>query len=145
MYDYLYINTNLQLCAFKEKKFNLRFYQNKKEILDDNAYKWLLFNDTSIKFIIIDIDFKECSLNELFKKLEKKPTWLLETEKGFHACYALKSTIKMSNFKAILWAKNIKEALTLELKGDIQGSHRLSGIWRNTLAHNFLCSLEVFE
>ena len=50
----------------------------------------------------------------------------------------------MNNDIQIDTAKKIKENLTALLKGDIAGSHRLTGYWRNPLTHESIINLKVY-
>jgi len=103
-----------------------------------------------ISILIFDDDDTEIeNINKyedfLKSKLGTVPTFITKTKKGFHFGLTLKNPIfKYTSMEQInlssdyLAAKEIKKSITTLINGDIQGSHRMIGIWRNPLLHEFL-------
>ncbi|WP_323590377.1 replication initiation protein [Aliarcobacter butzleri] len=118
-----------------------------------NKYKFINFNTKDrISFLIFDIDkFEDKTAKEHFKNIFNfleyitdniglEPTYILETNKGFHFAYHLKNHIFTHQRKALKYVMDIKVAITRLLKCDEIASHRLYGVWRNPLLHNFYFS-----
>jgi hypothetical protein len=110
--------------------------------------KFINFNTHSrISIMVFDIDkvgdqtaldyYKniEGLLSFIVEKIALEPTYILETQKGFHFGYHLKNHIFTHQAKALEYLKNIKKALTELLGCDSNASHRLNGVWRNPLLH----------
>ncbi len=110
--------------------------------------KFINFNTHSrISIMVFDIDkvgdqtaldyYKniEGLLSFIVEKTGLEPTYILETQKGFHFGYHLKNHIFTHQPKALEYLKNIKKALTELLGCDSNASHRLNGVWRNPLLH----------
>ncbi len=65
-----------------------------------------------------------------------EPTYIIETDKGFQFGFILDTPIyKNANNDLYEIAKGIKAVATNAIDGDVAGSHRLIGIWRNPLVH----------
>lgn len=118
-----------------------------------NKYKFINFNSKEqISFLIFDIDkFEDKTAKEYFKNIYNfleyitdnigiEPTYILETNKGFHFAYHLKNHIFTHQRKALKYVMDIKVAITRMLKCDEIASHRLYGVWRNPLLHDFYFS-----
>lgn len=118
-----------------------------------NKYKFINFNTKDrISFLIFDIDkFEDKTAKEYFKNIYNfldfitdniglEPSYILETNKGFHFAYHLKNHIFTNQRKALKYVMDIKVAITRLLKCDEIASHRLYGVWRNPLLHNFYFS-----
>mgnify|MGYP003508982705 FL=1 len=121
----------------------------------DNC-KFINFNsDTQISFMIFDIDkFEDKTAKEYFKnidgffeyltdKIGLEPTYILETQNGFHFAYHLKNHIFTHQPKALNYLISIKQAITNFLKCDSIASNRLSGVWRNPLLHTHYYSAQI--
>lgn len=129
-----------------------------KELSNINEYetykalekcKFINFNTNErVSFLVFDIDiFNNTNAIEYFKNIDNfldyitdniglEPTYVLETQKGFHFAYHLKNHLYTAQKKALEYATNIKKAITLKLKCDVKASNRLNGVWRNPLLHN---------
>ena len=70
------------------------------------------------------------------EKIGLAPTYILETEKGFHFAYHLKNHIFTHQPKALNYLTLIKRGITQILNCDERASHRLNGVWRNPLLHS---------
>ena len=109
--------------------------------------KFIFFNSKVIKYLVIDIDDRNTFGNkyEIFEFLADYnivPTWILETDKGYHIGYILKNAIPFNNIKAVEYAKDTLKKLSLLLGGD-SNALRLRGRFRNPLLHNtFYTNLE---
>ncbi|NUW28674.1 replication initiation protein [Aliarcobacter butzleri] len=121
-----------------------------------NKYKFINFNSKDrISFLIFDIDkFEDKTAKEYFKNIYNfleyitdnigiEPTYILETNKGFHFAYHLKNHIFTHQRKALKYVMDIKVAITRLFKCDEIASHRLYGVWRNPLLHNFYFSQKI--
>ena len=110
--------------------------------------KFINFNSKErTSFMVFDIDTMEnITAKEYFKdikgfytyimeKIELAPTYILETEKGFHFAYHLKNHIFAHQPKALNYLNLIKRGITKVLTCDERASHRLNGVWRNPLLH----------
>jgi hypothetical protein len=102
--------------------------------------KFIFFNSQVIKFLIIDIDDKNTfpKMIDIFYFLADYnliPSWILETNKGYHLGYILKKAIPYSNQKAVEFAKDTLKKLSMLLGGD-PFALRLRGRFRNPLMHN---------
>lgn len=118
--------------------------------------KFINFNTQErISFMVFDIDtFENKTAKEHFKningfyefiseKIGLEPTFILETQKGFHFVYHLKNHIYTNQSKALKYLLDVKKAITELLKCDEIASHRLHGIWRNPLLHNYYYSKQI--
>ena len=118
-----------------------------------NEHLFINFNSKEqISFLVFDIDkFEDKTAKEHFKNIYNfleyivdnigiEPTYILETQKGFHFAYHLKNHIFTHQRKALKYVMDIKVAITRLLKCDEIASHRLYGVWRNPLLHNFYFS-----
>lgn len=114
-----------------------------------NTCKFINFNSKErISFMVFDIDTMEnMTAKEYFKdirglylhimeKIGLAPTYILETNKGFHFAYHLKNHIFTHQPKALNFLNLIKRGITKILNCDERASHRLSGVWRNPLLHS---------
>lgn len=121
-----------------------------------NKYKFINFNSKEqISFLIFDIDkFEDKTAKEYFKNIYNfldfitdniglEPSYILETNKGFHFAYHLKNHIFTHQRKALKYVMDIKVAITRLLRCDEIASHRLYGVWRNPLLHNFYFSQKI--
>ena len=100
-----------------------------------------------ISFMVFDIDTMEnMTAKQYFKdirglyvyimeKIGLAPTYILETNKGFHFAYHLKNHIFTHQPKALNYLSLIKRGITQILNCDERASHRLNGVWRNPLLH----------
>ncbi|MFW3354805.1 replication initiation protein [Aliarcobacter butzleri] len=129
---------------------NIYQYQTIKSL---NEHMFINFNSKEqISFLIFDIDkYEDKTAKEYFKNIFNfleyitsniglEPTYILETNKGFHFAYHLKNHIFTNQRKALKYVMDIKVAITRLLKCDEIASHRLYGVWRNPLLHNFYFS-----
>ena len=114
-----------------------------------NTCKFINFNSKErISFMVFDIDTMEnMTAKEYFKdirglylhiiqKIGLAPTYILETNKGFHFAYHLKNHIFTHQLKALNYLTLIKRGITKILNCDERASHRLNGVWRNPLLHS---------
>ena len=121
-----------------------------------NKYKFINFNTKDrISLLIFDIDkYEDKTAKEHFKNIYGfleyitdniglEPSYILETNKGFHFAYHLKNHIFTHQRKALKYVMDIKVAITRLLKCDEIASHRLHGVWRNPLLHNFYFSQKI--
>lgn len=121
-----------------------------------NKYKFINFNSKEqISFLVFDIDkYEDKTAKEYFKNIYNfldyitdnigiEPTYVLETNKGFHFAYHLKNHIFTNQRKALKYVMDIKVAITRMLKCDEIASHRLYGVWRNPLLHDFYFSQKI--
>ena len=132
---------------------NIYQYQTIKSL---NEHMFINFNSKEqISFLVFDIDkFEDKTAKEYFKNIYNflnyiidniglEPTFVTETNKGFHFAYHLKNHIFTHQRKALKYAMDIKVAITRLLKCDEIASHRLYGVWRNPLLHNFYFSQKI--
>lgn len=141
-----------KICGWSDRKsFDLRFKIPTKRALEKNL--WIEYNQSWLNTLIFDIDYKT-TLDEAINKcleLGIEPTWACTTTNGAHLAFALENIIKYEWEKPINYARDIKIALTSALQADVNGSHRLKGIWRNPLQakefyfSNLLYSLNDFK
>ena len=79
------------------------------------------------------------------------PTFTLKTDRGFHFGLILEKMIFRTHYNNsgktsdALIAAAIKKEITIKLNGDLAGSNRLIGIWRNPLMHDFIYSGNKFN
>lgn len=118
--------------------------------------KFINFNSKEqISFMVFDIDsykgqtaleyFKNINglVEHLYQTVGYLPTYALQTDKGFHFAYHLKNHVYTRHPKAVEYLISTKKAIA-ELTGcDIHGSHRLYGVWRNPLRHQFYYSGDI--
>ncbi len=132
---------------------NIYQYQTIKSL---NEHMFINFNSKEqISFLVFDIDkFEDKTAKEYFKNIYNflnyiidniglEPTFVTETNKGFHFAYHLKNHIFTKQRKALKYVMDIKVAITRLLKCDEIASHRLYGVWRNPLLHNFYFSQKI--
>lgn len=110
--------------------------------------KFINFNNSErISFMIFDIDkFEDKTALAYFEnidifleyvtdKIGYEPTYILETQKGFHFGYHLKNHIYTNQKKVLKYILDIKRVISDILKCDVIASNRLYGVWRNPLLH----------
>jgi len=127
-----------------------------KTIIALNKCKFINFNTSErISFMVFDIDsFKNKTALEYFKnidgflayiseKIGLEPSYILETQKGFHFAYHLKNHIYIKQKKALKYLLDVKRTITELLKCDEIASHRLHGVWRNPLLHTHYYSEQI--
>lgn len=118
-----------------KETFDIRIPVPSKMALD--RFRWLEYNQGWVNMLILDIDRPislEMAINECLA-IEFEPTWICKTDRGVHIAFTLTDRVDYSWKKAIKLARLIKEKLTTLLKADINGSHKLKGVWRNPLLH----------
>lgn len=126
---------NLSLGWNSKEDFNIRIPSHAKMVL--KHFKWVEYNQAWVNMLIFDID-RPMSLEDGIKlclDLEFEPTWICKTDRGIHIAYTLENSVSYEWKKAIKLARLIKERLTTLLKADVNGSHKLKGVWRNPLLH----------
>lgn len=137
------------------EKYSSNFYEysSAKSLRE---HKFINFNSsTQISFLVFDIDkFEDKTALEYFKNIDNfleyitnniglEPTYILETQKGFHFAYHLKNHIFTHQRKPFKYTMDIKRAITKYLKCDEIASHRLYGVWRNPLLHTCYYSHKI--
>lgn len=121
-----------------------------------NERKFINFNTKEqISFMVFDIDtyedktaleyFKNINnfLSYLYELIGYEPTFITQTQKGFHFAYHLKNHIFTHQKKALNYLKSVKEAITKLTKSDVKASNRLNGVWRNPLKHTHYYSKQI--
>lgn len=132
---------------------NIRVYKTVTALL---TCKFINFNSSHrVSFMVFDVDhhggmraidyFKEIDKlsDYILEKVGLEPTYILKTLKGFHFAYHLKNHVYMHQPKAVEYLRSIKIAITKLLGCDINGSHRLRGVWRNPLLHEHSYSEQI--
>jgi len=143
--DKLYLS-NLQSCNSKDE---LDYYIKPKNTLIALHDKFLRYGTKkATSFLIIDVDNINMSLEKYYKEVKyklggTKPNWICKTDKGFHIGFILDMPIWLNNDIKVKQAQEIKRDLTILLNGDIAGSHRLIGYWRNPLTHQSTLNLKL--
>lgn len=146
-------NLPARIKAGNEKHLsNIYEYKTFKAL---QSCKFINFNTKErISWMIFDIDHVgEITALEYFKningfseyaieKLGIEPTYVLQTQKGFHFAFHLKNHIYTNQQKPLEYLKAIKKAITALLGCDENASHRLNGIWRNPLLHDYYYSTQ---
>ena len=115
----------------------------KKNIIEKNEgikKKFIFFNSQVIKFLIVDIDNKKTFSNkyeilEFLSDYNIIPSWVLDSNKGYHVGFILKNAIPYNNKKAVDFARDTLKKLSLLLGGD-SNALRLKGRFRNPLLHD---------
>ncbi len=135
---------NIQSCQTKEQ---LEFYvkpKDKNEALHDNFIRYGTKHATS--FLIIDIDNIHTPINQYKQEVQSKlgltPNWITRTSKGYHIGFILEDTVFLSDTINQEKLIETKKAITSILNGDIAGSHRLIGYWRNPLTHTSIINTD---
>lgn len=136
-----------------KKKSNVLEYQT---VIALEKCKFININTKErISFLVFDIDkFEDKTAKEYFKnidglydfiseKIGLEPTYILETQKGFHFAYHLKNHIYTNQLKAFNYVIAIKQTITEILGCDTIASHKLYGVWRNPLLHNCYYSKQI--
>ena len=143
--DKLYLS-NLQSCNSKDE---LDYYIKPKDTLIALHDKFLRYGTKkATSFLIIDVDNINKPLEKYYKEVKYKlggtePNWICKTDKGFHIGFILDMPIWLNNDIKVKQAQEIKRDLTILLNGDIAGSHRLIGYWRNPLTHQSTLNLKI--
>lgn len=147
-------NLPSKIKAGNEKHLsNVLEYQT---IIALNKCKFININSNErISFLVFDIDkFGDKTAKEHFKninglyefiseKIGLEPTYILETQKGFHFAYHLKNHIYTNQKKALNYVIAIKQTITKILGCDEIASHKLYGVWRNPLLHPCYYSKQI--
>jgi hypothetical protein len=144
--EFLIMNLPKEIKVGTDKRNSNINFVNTKIALE--KYKYINFNSperTSI--MIFDIDkVGEVTAKEYFKSIDGlldfitekigfEPTYILETDKGYHFGYGLMNHVFTKDKKPTSILRKIKVALTQILGCDEAASHRLNGVWRNPLLH----------
>ncbi len=113
---------------------------NKIEKNEGIKKKFIFFNSQVIKFLIIDIDNKKTFENkfeiiEFLNDYNIIPSYVLDSNKGYHVGFILKKAIPLDNTKAVDFARDTLKKLSLLLGGD-SNALRLKGRFRNPLLHD---------
>jgi len=109
----------------------------------------------ALQILMFDIDRTggtvEAYHEHIFKTIGIYPTFTLKTDNGFHFGLMLDEIVWRTKYDSTVAtaeaqiASSIKESITLALNGDIHGSKRLIGIWRNPLLHNHVYTGNKFN
>jgi hypothetical protein len=147
-------NLPTKIKAGNEKHLS-NIYEYQSAIALDKC-KFINFNsDKQISFMVFDIDkYEDKTAKEYFKningfydyiseKIGYEPTYILETQKGFHFAYHLKNHVFTNKPKSLKYLLDIKRAITILLKCDEIASNRLWGVWRNPLLHPCYYSKQI--
>lgn len=115
--------------------------------------RFIAFNSKSqVSMMIFDIDsFGGLSAKEYFVDIDGmlgfitdnigfEPTYILETDKGFHFAYHLKNHVFTHQVNALNYLRAVKQAISDILGCDKNASLRNYGIWRNPLKHEYYYS-----
>lgn len=115
--------------------------------------RFIAFNSQSqISMMIFDIDlFAGLTAREYFGDIDGilgfitdnigfEPTYILETDKGFHFAYHLKNHVFTHQSNALNYLRAVKQAICDILGCDKNASLRNYGIWRNPLKHDYYYS-----
>lgn len=115
--------------------------------------RFIAFNSQSqISMMIFDIDsFNGLTAKEYFGDIDGilsfitdnigfEPTYILETDKGFHFAYHLKNHVFTHQPNALNYLRAVKQAISDILGCDKNASLRNYGIWRNPLKHEYYYS-----
>lgn len=118
--------------------------------------KFINYNTSQrVSFMIFDLDsYKDKKAIETFKNIDMfndyllehigyEPTFILQTDKGYHFAYHLKNHIFLNQQKALNYLNNIKLGIIEKLGCDIYGSTRNYGVWRNPLKHKHYFSSQI--
>ena len=115
----------LAKCAF--------IHYNSKEIISFMIFD---FDKVEDKTAIEAYPTIELFLEYLVEKIGLEPTFITQTEKGYHFAYSLKNWVYTHQKKPLIYLNAIKDAIIDRVGCDIYGSTRNYGIWRNPLLHN---------
>ena len=140
LHSLLYRKLFLDNIKSANTKEQLKFYikpKDKYQALHDN-FIWFGSNKAT-SFIIIDIDYINTPIKqykeEVINKLGIEPNWITRTNKGYHIGFILNSTIWLDNSTMKEKLIETKKNLTYLLDGDLAGSLKTNGFWRNPLTH----------
>jgi hypothetical protein len=127
----------------------------------EESYKALQYSFISygtkkaVQILMFDDDSKKCATLEEYlasirEQLGFNPTFITETPNGYQFGIILKQPVftyhKNSHIHTneYLTLKDIKETITKKIGCDVYGSHRLIGVWRNPLQHNFIYTAKQY-
>ena len=109
----------------------------------------------ALQILMFDIDSAggtvEAYHEHIFNTIGIYPSFTLKTDNGFHFGLMLDKIVWRTKYDSTATtaeaqiASSIKESITLALDGDIHGSKRLIGIWRNPLLHNHIYTGNKFN
>lgn len=109
----------------------------------------------TLNILMFDIDNAKGTVEayheHIFKTIGIYPTFTLKTDNGFQFGLILDKTVWRTKYNSTaatpeaLIAAQLKEKITLALNGDMHGSKRLIGIWRNPLLHDHVYSGNIFN
>ena len=118
--------------------------------------KFINFNTKErISFMIFDFDtYHDKNAIETFKNIDMfydyvvkhlgiEPTFITQTNKGYHFAYHLKNQVFTHQKKALNYLNDIKRGIIKKLGCDIHGSTRNYGVWRNPLKHYHYFSQKI--
>ncbi len=111
--------------------------------------KFIHYNShTLISFMIFDMDkigeqtaievypTIDLCLEYIVEKVGLEPTFITQTQKGYHFAYHFKNWVHTCQKKPLLYLNAIKDCIIDGVGCDINGSVRNLGIWQNPLKHN---------
>lgn len=129
------------------EKENANFWEHPTKVAL-NKCKFIHYNSPDkISFMIFDIDkigdkrvidvypTIDLFLEYVFEKVGLEPTFITQTQNGYHFAYHLKNWVHTHQRKSLKYLNSIKCSIIDSVGCDINGSVRNWGIWRNPLKH----------
>ncbi|RLD47233.1 MAG: hypothetical protein DRI86_00880 [Bacteroidetes bacterium] len=146
MKDKLY-STKTQACNHKSE---LEYYVKPKDTNEALHHNFIKYgNKAATSFVIIDVDHNYETLEDFNKNtintLKLEPSWISKTSKGFHVGFILSSPVFSNDASKHQQLVFTKVMLTNLLNGDIAGSYRVRGYWRNPLTHHSIVNTNTFD
>lgn len=118
-------------------EYKNNYYHTKERLYALKEFKWIQYNsDDRITVLSVDIDNSSDSL--MYEDFNlPKPTWIIQTDKGFQYHWALKSAVMINGYnkhKLIKLVKDILNKLVALLDGDINAIG-LNRVFRNPVTN----------
>ena len=118
-------------------EYKNNYYHTKERLYALKEFKWVQYNsDDRITVLSVDIDNSSDSL--MYEDFNlPKPTWIIQTDKGFQYHWALKSAVMINGYnkhKLIKLVKDILNKLVALLDGDINAIG-LNRVFRNPVTN----------
>ena len=118
-------------------EYKNNYYHTKERLYALKEFKWVQYNSVD-RITVLSVDIDNSSDSLMYEDFNlPKPTWIIQTDKGFQYHWALKSAVMINGYnkhKLIKLVKDILNKLVALLDGDINAIG-LNRVFRNPVTN----------
>lgn len=118
-------------------EYKNNYYHTKERLYALKEFKWIQYNSVD-RITVLSVDIDNSSDSLMYEDFNlPKPTWIIQTDKGFQYHWALKSAVMINGYnkhKLIKLVKDILNKLVALLDGDINAIG-LNRVFRNPVTN----------